>query len=63
MGLTHVTVRMRSLSGKGKSYEAEFLVDTGVVDCMTPANRLRAAGIKPEGKAVYELANGEPVGV
>jgi predicted aspartyl protease len=61
MGVTHVTVQMRSLTGKGKPYEAECLVDTGAVDCMGPANRLRAAGIKPEGKAVYELANGDPV--
>src|SRR5438105_2557812 len=61
MGLTHVTVRMRSLNGKRKAYEAECLVDTGAVDCMAPADKLRAAGIKPEGKAVYELANGEPV--
>lgn len=28
---------------------------------MAPADRLRAAGIRPEGKAVYEPANGEPV--
>lgn len=52
---------MRSLNGRRKPYEAECLVDTGVVDCLAPADRLRAAGIKPEGKAVYELANGEPV--
>jgi predicted aspartyl protease len=52
---------MRSLTGRGKAYEAECLVDTGVVDCLAPADRLRAAGIKPEGKAVYELANGEPI--
>ena len=61
MGLTHVTVQMRSLSGRGRPYEAQCLVDTGAVDCMAPANHLRAAGIKPEGKAVYELANGVPV--
>jgi predicted aspartyl protease len=52
---------MRSLSGRGKAYEAECLVDTGAVDCLAPAERLRAAGIRPEGKAVYEPANGEPV--
>jgi predicted aspartyl protease len=61
MGLTHVTVRMRSLAGKGKPYEGECLVDTGAIDCMAPGDQLRAAGIKPEGKAVYELANGEPI--
>jgi len=52
---------MRSLSGRGKAYVAECPVAAGSIDCMGPANRLRAAGIKPEGKAVYELANGEPV--
>ena len=31
------------------------------MDCLGPADRLRAAGIQPESKAVYELANGEPV--
>jgi predicted aspartyl protease len=61
MGLTHITVRMRSLTGRGRPYEAECLVDTGAVDCLAPASHLRKAGIKPEGKAVYELANGEPI--
>jgi clan AA aspartic protease len=61
MGLTHVTVQIRSLSGKAKAYEAECLVDTGAIDCMAPADRLKAIGIKPEGKAIYELANGQPI--
>jgi clan AA aspartic protease len=61
MGTTHVTVRLRSLTGRCRPYEAEFLVDTGAVDCLAPRDRLRAAGIKPERKGVYELANGQPV--
>jgi len=61
MGLIHVTVRVRDLGGDGEPYEADFLVDTGAIDCMAPAERLAAAGIRPEGRAVYELANGEPV--
>ena len=61
MGLTHVTTRVTNLSGAGTPCEAEFLVDTGAVDCLGPSDRLRAAGIRAEGKAVYELANGEPV--
>jgi clan AA aspartic protease len=61
MGITHVTTEIKSLSGRGKAYRAEFLVDTGAVDCMAPASRLRAVGIKPEGKAVYEMADGRPV--
>lgn len=61
MGLTHVTTTVRRLAGRGKAFEAEFLVDTGAVDCLAPAKALLKAGIKPEGKNVYELANGSPV--
>ncbi len=61
MGLTHVTVRISQLSGNGDPYEAEFLVDTGAIDCMVPEDRLTKAGIQPEGKSMYELASGEPV--
>lgn len=61
MGLTHVTTTIRNLTGRGKGFTAEFLVDTGAVDCLAPGDVLRKAGIKPEGKAVYELANGQPV--
>ena len=61
MGVTHVTTEIKSLTGKKKAYRDEFLVDTGAIDCMAPASRLRAAGIKPEGTAVYEMADGRPV--
>jgi len=60
MGVTHVTTTVRKLSG-GKGYTADFLVDTGAVDCLAPADALRKVGIKPEGRKVYELANGQPV--
>jgi clan AA aspartic protease len=61
MGVTHVTTRVRQLSGRGRSYQAEFLVDTGAFDCMAPASKLKAIGIKPEGKSIYELADGRPI--
>jgi len=61
MGLTRVTARISDLARKGSPFEAEFLVDTGAIDCLAPSDKLRAAGIKAEGKAVYELANGKPV--
>ena len=61
MGLTHVTTTVRRLAGRGKGFIAEFLVDTGAVDCLAPAKDLREAGIKPEGKNIYELADGSPV--
>jgi len=61
MGTTHVTTQIQSLTRRGKAYRAEFLVDTGAIDCMAPASGLKAAGVKPEGKAVYEMADGRPV--
>src|SRR5579884_1477139 len=61
MGLTHITVAVSDLASSGDAYEGEFLVDTGAIDCLAPRDRLLAAGIRPEGKAIYELADGTPV--
>jgi clan AA aspartic protease len=61
MGLTKVTVTVSDLAKSRKPFEQEFLVDTEAVDCLVPSSKLRKAGIKPEGKSVYELANGTPV--
>lgn len=61
MGLTHVTTKIENLAQSGGAYEAEFLVDTGAIHCLVAREHLLAAGIRAEGKAVYELANGEPV--
>ena len=58
MGLTHVTVRLRSFAGPNGAYEADFLVDPGATDSLAPAAELRKAGIQPVGKTAYELANG-----
>ena len=61
MGLTKVTATICDLAKSRRPYEDEFLVDTGAVDCLIPASKLKKAGIKPEGKSVSELANGTPV--
>ena len=61
MGLTYVTVALSDLAEQGSPYEARFLVDTSANDCLAPRDRLLAAGIKPQKKAVYELANGASV--
>ncbi|SMB91946.1 clan AA aspartic protease, AF_0612 family [Thermanaeromonas toyohensis ToBE] len=61
MGLTYVTVKLTALSENGEqiqSYEDNFLVDTGATDTVTPSDKLQAAGIKPVGKMVFELAKG-----
>src|SRR4051812_18818379 len=58
MGLTHVTVKVRSLAAGNGDYEADFLVDTGATDSLAPRAELQKAGIQPAGTTVYELADG-----
>ncbi len=60
MGLTKVTATISNLDKTSPGYEALFLVDTGTIHSLAPKNELIKSGIKPEGKAVYELANGAP---
>jgi clan AA aspartic protease len=59
MGLTHVTVRVSPLTSSKRGFQGEFLVDTGALDCLAPASALRKAGVKVEGRDVYELADGQ----
>lgn len=61
MGISKVTVIVSNLDKSKPRYEDQFLVDTGSIDCMAPANELEKAGIQVEGKDVYELANGQPI--
>lgn len=59
MGLTQVKVRLRRFAEANGVYESDFLVDTGAIDSLAPADELRRAGIQPIGKTSYELAHGE----
>ncbi len=61
MGAIHVTVAVRDSKKSRKKYEALFLVDTGATDSMAPASELKKAGIMPDGKMTYELADGSVV--
>lgn len=60
-GVTYVAVSVSNLAKDASPFEAQFLVDTGAVDCLAPRDKLAAAGIQPEGKKVYELADGKPI--
>src|SRR5713101_7507267 len=61
MGSTHVTVSVYNLAKSKPPFTASFLVDTEAIVCLAPAEELRKAGIEPEGREAYELANGAPV--
>ncbi len=58
MGTTRVTVTLRVPGTSDASYEADFVVDTGATDCVGPASRLSAIGVRPVGKMTYQLADG-----
>lgn|SRR5512143_330855 len=58
MGLTHVTVVLRSLASDSGSYDADFLVHAGATDSLAPAAELIRIGVRPVGRMVYELADG-----
>ncbi len=61
MGLTRVTVKVSNLTKSAAPVEADFLVDTGAIDCMAPGKMLEETGIEVEGKAFYELADGRAI--
>ncbi|MBM4257145.1 MAG: clan AA aspartic protease [Deltaproteobacteria bacterium] len=58
MGLTHVTVTLKSTQPSRRKYEADFLVNTGATDSLAPAKALKKIGVKPAGKMAHELADG-----
>jgi clan AA aspartic protease len=60
MGITKVTASISNLGNTKPGFEELFLVDTGAIHCMAPKDKLKKAGIKVEGRATYELANGQP---
>ena len=61
MGATYANVEVRDLTAKQPPYAARFLVDTGAMECLAPADALRAAGVGVEGQEEYELADGSGV--
>jgi clan AA aspartic protease len=58
MGVTHVTVTLKSFGPPSGAYQADFLVDTGATDSLAPTVELTKIGVQPVGKMVYELADG-----
>lgn len=59
MGITHVSATVKPILPGGSSVTADFLVDTGAIDCLLPASLLRQAGVEPERADFYELADGK----
>ena len=54
----YLTTKLTNLRAPERSFEEIFLVDTGAIDSMAPADELERIGIVKEGKMSYELADG-----
>jgi clan AA aspartic protease len=59
--MPYITATIRSLDAAEPSVEAQFLVDTGAINCLLPASMLQRAGIRPLKTEVYELADGRQI--
>ena len=61
MGAIHASVIVRNQAEPDKAWEGKFLVDTGSTDTLVPKPHLERIGLKPKGRNVYELANGNEI--
>ncbi len=61
MGATHVTVTVKNPAEPHRTWEGEFLVDTGATDCLVPRKHLESIGLVPEWQREYSLADGSRI--
>ncbi|MCY3567857.1 MAG: clan AA aspartic protease [Chloroflexi bacterium] len=58
MGAILAEVTISNPADRTKRWQGEFLIDTGAIDTVAPAKRLREIGIQPEETRRYVLADG-----
>ena len=63
MGATYVTATVRNPAEPERFWEGLFLVDTGATDSMVPGSHLKAIGLRPKRRRVYETADGRRIEV
>jgi predicted aspartyl protease len=61
MGLTYVHARLRKSDGRGPSRDVRFLVDSGAIYSVLPAEIWRALRLKPKRQVEFTLADGTPI--
>jgi predicted aspartyl protease len=61
MGLTYVHARLRRSDGRGPSRDVRFLVDSGAIYSVLPAEIWRALRLKPTREVEFTLADGTPI--
>ncbi len=63
MGATCVTATVRNPAEPERFWEGLFLVGTGATDSMVPGSHLKAIGLRPKRRRVYETADGRRIEV
>lgn len=58
MGATHITVTVKNPAARDRTWQGEFLVDTGAIESLIPRQHLEAIGVEPIGSRTYEMADG-----
>lgn len=61
MGLTYVHARLRKSEGRGPTRDIRFLVDSGAIYSVLPAEIWRALRLKPKRQVEFTLADGTPI--
>ena len=61
MGIMRVSAIVRNPADLDRSWEGEFLVDTGAIDCVAPRHFLEGIGLIPMDSRVYGLADGSEI--
>ena len=61
MGLTRVEAKLENPLERQRRSTVRFLVDSGAVYSVIPAQELEKLGIQPSGERTFFLANGQPV--
>lgn len=57
-GIMRVNATVRNPADPSRAWEGEFLVDTGVVECLLPKRIWEATGFSPAGERVCALPGG-----
>lgn len=58
MGFVHVDAEITNVTEDGGCFSRSFLVDTGAMNTVVPANELEKIGVARKGKETYILADG-----
>lgn len=61
MGLTFITIKVANPVALKKYVRIKFLIDSGAVYSLVPADILKSLGIRPHSERRFVLANGDEV--